>query len=84
MQRVWKTDKRGGYHVEYGYSCMGYEVGASLGVKMAEPDVEEYTCIGDSGFQMLTSLQSSVTPTARSLAEIWFPQITPRSAKLTA
>ncbi|MBP3875154.1 MAG: 3D-(3,5/4)-trihydroxycyclohexane-1,2-dione acylhydrolase (decyclizing) [Lachnospiraceae bacterium] len=55
MQRVWKTDKRGGYHVEYGYSCMGYEVGASLGVKMAEPDVEEYTCIGDSGFQMLNS-----------------------------
>ena len=55
LQRVWKTDKRGGYHVEYGYSCMGYEVGASLGVKMAEPDVEEYTCIGDSGFQMLNS-----------------------------
>ena len=55
MQRVWKTDKRGGYHVEYGYSCMGYEVGASLGVKMAEPDVEEYTCIGDSGFQILNS-----------------------------
>ena len=36
MQRVWKTDKRGGYHVEYGYSCMGYEIGASMGVKMAE------------------------------------------------
>lgn len=55
LQRVWKTDKRGGYHVEYGYSCMGYEVGASLGVKMAEPDNEEYTVIGDSGFQMLNS-----------------------------
>jgi 3D-(3,5/4)-trihydroxycyclohexane-1,2-dione acylhydrolase (decyclizing) len=54
-QRVWKTNKRGGYHVEYGYSCMGYEIGASLGVKMAQPDVEEYTCIGDSGFQMLNS-----------------------------
>jgi 3D-(3,5/4)-trihydroxycyclohexane-1,2-dione acylhydrolase (decyclizing) len=55
LQRVWKTDKRGGYHVEYGYSCMGYEIGASMGVKMAEPDVEEYTVIGDSGFQMLNS-----------------------------
>lgn len=55
LQRVWKTDKRGGYHVEYGYSCMGYEIGASLGVKMAEPDNEEYTVIGDSGFQMLNS-----------------------------
>ncbi len=54
-QRVWKTDARGGYHVEYGYSCMGYEIGASLGVKMAAPDVEEYTVVGDSGFQMLNS-----------------------------
>ncbi len=55
LQRVWKTDKRGGYHVEYGYSCMGYEIGASMGVKMAEPDCEEYTVVGDSGFQMLSS-----------------------------
>ena len=55
LQRVWKTDKRGGYHVEYGYSCMGYEIGASLGVKMAQPDCEEYTVVGDSGFQMLNS-----------------------------
>ncbi len=55
MQRLWKTDRRGGYHVEYGYSCMGYEIGASLGVKFAEPDVEEYTCVGDAGFQMLSS-----------------------------
>ena len=38
MQRVWTTDKRGGYHAEYGYSCMGYEVAAALGVKLAEPD----------------------------------------------
>ncbi|MBR2264641.1 MAG: 3D-(3,5/4)-trihydroxycyclohexane-1,2-dione acylhydrolase (decyclizing), partial [Firmicutes bacterium] len=35
MQRMWRTDKRGGYHAEYGYSCMGYEVAATLGVKMA-------------------------------------------------
>lgn len=55
MQRMWTTDKRGGYHVEYGYSCMGYEIGAALGVKFAEPDSEVYTVIGDSGFQMLNS-----------------------------
>ena len=35
MQRMWRTDKRGGYHAEYGYSCMGYEVAAALGVKLA-------------------------------------------------
>ena len=55
LQRVWKTDKRGGYHVEYGYSCMGYEIGASMGVKMAQPEDEEYTVVGDAGFQMLSS-----------------------------
>ncbi|MFV0364836.1 MAG: 3D-(3,5/4)-trihydroxycyclohexane-1,2-dione acylhydrolase (decyclizing) [Suipraeoptans sp.] len=55
MQRVWTTDKRGGYHAEYGYSCMGYEVAATLGVKMAEPDAEVYAVVGDSSFQMLHS-----------------------------
>lgn len=55
MQRMWTTDKRGGYHAEYGYSCMGYEVAATLGVKMAEPDSEVYCVVGDSSFQMLHS-----------------------------
>lgn len=55
MQRIWTTDKRGGYHAEYGYSCMGYEVAAALGVKMAEPGNEVYTVVGDSSFQMLHS-----------------------------
>ena len=55
MQRIWTTDKRGGYHAEYGYSCMGYEVAAALGVKLAEPDKEVYTVVGDASFQMLHS-----------------------------
>lgn len=55
MQRMWKTDKRGGYHAEYGYSCMGYEVAATLGVKFAEPENEVYCVVGDSSFQMLHS-----------------------------
>ncbi len=55
MQRMWRTDKRGGYHAEYGYSCMGYEVAATLGVKFAEPDSEVYAVVGDSSFQMLHS-----------------------------
>jgi len=55
MQRIWTTDKRGGYHAEYGYSCMGYEVAAALGVKFAEPDNEVYTVVGDASFQMLHS-----------------------------
>lgn len=55
MQRMWTTNKRGGYHAEYGYSCMGYEVAATLGVKFAEPDSEVYCVVGDSSFQMLHS-----------------------------
>lgn len=55
MQRMWRTDKRGGYHAEYGYSCMGYEVAATLGVKFAEPENEVYCVVGDSSFQMLHS-----------------------------
>jgi 3D-(3,5/4)-trihydroxycyclohexane-1,2-dione acylhydrolase (decyclizing) len=55
LQRMWTTDKRGGYHAEYGYSCMGYEVAAALGVKMAEKDSEVYAFVGDGSFQMLHS-----------------------------
>lgn len=55
MQRMWTTDKRGAYHAEYGYSCMGYEVAATLGVKFADPDSEVYCVVGDASFQMLHS-----------------------------
>ena len=55
MQRIWTTDKRGGYHAEYGYSCMGYEVAGALGVRMAEPENESYVVVGDASFQMLHS-----------------------------
>lgn len=55
LQRMWTTDKVCGYHAEYGYSCMGYEVAAALGVKMAEPACEVYSFVGDASFQMLHS-----------------------------
>ncbi len=55
LQRMWTTDKRGAYHAEYGYSCMGYEVAATLGVKMADPGSEVYAFVGDGAFQMLHS-----------------------------
>lgn len=55
LQRIWTTDKRGAYHAEYGYSCMGYECEAVLGVKLAEPQCEAYTLVGDGSFQMLHS-----------------------------
>lgn len=55
LQRIWTTDRRGGYHAEYGYSCMGYEVAAALGVKLAQPDSQVYAVVGDGSFQMLHS-----------------------------
>lgn len=62
LQRMWTTDTRDSYHMEYGYSCMGYEVAASLGAKMASPDREVYAMTGDGSYLMLhtelvTSLQ---------------------------
>ena len=55
LQRMWTTDYRGGYHVEYGYSCMGYEIPAALGVKFIEPEKDVYCMVGDGGFQMMHS-----------------------------
>jgi len=52
---MWTTDKRGGYHAEYGYSCMGYEIAGALGVKMAQPEDEVYAFVGDGTFQMMHS-----------------------------
>jgi len=55
LQRVWRTKSYNSYHVEYGYSCMGYEVNAALGVKLAEPQREVYALVGDGAFMMLHS-----------------------------
>ncbi|MBE6067487.1 MAG: 3D-(3,5/4)-trihydroxycyclohexane-1,2-dione acylhydrolase (decyclizing) [Clostridium lundense] len=55
LQRVWRAKGANTYHMEYGYSCMGYEVNASLGVKIAEPDKEVYTLLGDGSYMMLHS-----------------------------
>ncbi|KFK95201.1 MULTISPECIES: 3D-(3,5/4)-trihydroxycyclohexane-1,2-dione acylhydrolase (decyclizing) [unclassified Serratia (in: enterobacteria)] len=55
LQRVWQNRSEHGYHVEYGYSCMGYEVNAALGVKLAEPQREVYAMVGDGAFMMLHS-----------------------------
>ncbi|QZY90572.1 3D-(3,5/4)-trihydroxycyclohexane-1,2-dione acylhydrolase (decyclizing) [Pantoea dispersa] len=55
LQRVWRTKDYNAYHVEYGYSCMGYEVNAALGVKLAQPQREVYAMVGDGSFMMLHS-----------------------------
>jgi 3D-(3,5/4)-trihydroxycyclohexane-1,2-dione acylhydrolase (decyclizing) len=55
LQRMWETDARDSYHMEYGYSCMGYEIAAALGAKLARPDREVYALCGDGSYLMLHS-----------------------------
>jgi 3D-(3,5/4)-trihydroxycyclohexane-1,2-dione acylhydrolase (decyclizing) len=61
MQRVWRTRAAGSYHMEYGFSCMGYEIAAALGAKIAEPDREVVAIVGDGAYAMLhTEILTSV------------------------
>lgn len=55
LQRMWTTNIRDAYHMEYGYSCMGYEIAGALGTKLAEPERESYAMVGDGSFLMLHS-----------------------------
>ncbi|KTB64087.1 3D-(3,5/4)-trihydroxycyclohexane-1,2-dione hydrolase [Pseudomonas viridiflava ICMP 13104] len=55
LQRAWRSTGVDTYHVEYGYSCMGYEVNAALGVKLAAPQREVYALVGDGSYMMLHS-----------------------------
>lgn len=53
LQRVWETTGDNSYHMEYGYSCMGYEIAASLGAKLAFPEKNVYSMVGDGSYLML-------------------------------
>jgi 3D-(3,5/4)-trihydroxycyclohexane-1,2-dione acylhydrolase (decyclizing) len=53
LHKLWKTYDPKGYHVEYGYSCMGYEIAGGLGVKLAAPERDVYVLVGDGSYLML-------------------------------
>ena len=55
LHKLWRTRDPKGYHVEYGYSCMGYEIAGGLGVKMAAPEREVYVLVGDGSYLMLAN-----------------------------
>ena len=55
LHKLWRASAPGGYHVEYGYSCMGYEIAGGLGVKMARPDREVVVMVGDGSYLMLNA-----------------------------
>ena len=61
LHKLWRAGSPNGYHMEYGFSCMGYEIAGGLGVKMARPDREVFVMVGDGSYMMMNSeLQTSV------------------------
>jgi 3D-(3,5/4)-trihydroxycyclohexane-1,2-dione acylhydrolase (decyclizing) len=55
LHKLWRASQVGGYHLEYGYSCMGYEIAGGLGVKMAHPDRAVTVMVGDGSYLMMNS-----------------------------
>ena len=55
LHKLWRTRDPGGYHVEYGYSCMGYEIAGGLGARLAAPDREVFVLVGDGSYLMMAS-----------------------------
>jgi len=55
LHKLWRAKQPGGYHVEYGFSCMGYEIAGGLGVKMADPARDVIVMVGDGSYLMLNS-----------------------------
>ncbi len=55
LHKLWRAHKPGGYHVEYGFSCMGYEIAGGLGAKMAVPGREVFVLVGDGSYLMMNS-----------------------------
>jgi len=55
LHKLWRTRTPNGYHMEYGYSCMGYEIPGAIGAKMADPSREVYVFLGDGTYLMMPS-----------------------------
>ena len=80
LHKLWRARDPKQYHLEYGYSCMGYEIAAGLGIKMAAPDREVYVLVGDGSYLMLaqeiaTSIQEGIRLTILILDNHGFASI---------
>jgi 3D-(3,5/4)-trihydroxycyclohexane-1,2-dione acylhydrolase (decyclizing) len=65
LQKLWRTRSPNGYHMEYGYSCMGYEIPAAMGTKRADPSREIFVFLGDGTYllmpsEIVTSIQEGI------------------------
>ncbi len=70
LHKLWKATRPGGYHLEYGYSCMGYEIAGGLGVKMAHPDREVVVMLGDGSYMMMNSELATSVMLGRKLITV--------------
>lgn len=80
LHKLWRTRDPKGYHMEYGYSCMGYEIAGGLGIKMADPTREVYVMVGDGSYLMMaqeiaTSVQEGIKLTIMLLNNHGFASI---------
>jgi 3D-(3,5/4)-trihydroxycyclohexane-1,2-dione acylhydrolase (decyclizing) len=80
LHKLWRTRAPGGYHLEYGYSCMGYEIAGGLGIRMAQPDRDVYVMVGDGSYLMMaqeiaTAVQEKVKLTVLVLDNQGFASI---------
>lgn len=87
LHKLWRTRNPKGFHLEYGYSCMGYEIAGGLGAKMAKPDSEIYVMVGDGSYLMMaqeivTSIQERQKITIILLNNYGYASIGSLSASL--
>jgi 3D-(3,5/4)-trihydroxycyclohexane-1,2-dione acylhydrolase (decyclizing) len=87
LHKLWRTKNPKGFHLEYGYSCMGYEIAGGLGAKMANPDGEVYVMVGDGSYLMMsqeivTAIQERVKMTIILLNNDGYSSIGGLSASL--
>jgi len=80
LHKLWRTRTPGSYHLEYGYSCMGYEIAGGVGVKLAQPDRDVYVMVGDGSYLMMaqeivTAVQEGLTLTVLLLDNRGFSSI---------
>jgi len=72
LHKLWRTRHPKQFHMEYGYSCMGYEIAGGLGVKMAAPERDVYVVVGDGSYLMLSSeLATSVQEGYKLIVILW-------------
>jgi 3D-(3,5/4)-trihydroxycyclohexane-1,2-dione acylhydrolase (decyclizing) len=80
LHKLWRTRTPGGYHMEYGYSCMGYEIAGGVGIRMAHPTRDVYVMVGDGSYLMMaqeiaTAVQEKVKLTILVLDNEGFASI---------